>query len=195
MKKLFGTDGIRGRAGEYPLDDETVLRVGAAFASVTTERLGRATRFVSGCDTRETGEHIEKLFHAGAIANGASGRSAGVITTPGVACITREFDFDVGVVISASHNPYADNGIKIFLPSGRKLDQKGESAIENIVNEGRKIDVLELENVDVGQETVFLNRYLDHLSESFVGLDLRGKRIVADCANGAASALAPKLFS
>jgi phosphoglucosamine mutase len=194
MNKLFGTDGVRGRAGEYPLDDETVIRIGAAFGKVISERLGRPPRFVSGRDTRESGKHIEQLFHAGASTCGVLGQSVGIITTPGVAYVTREFDFDVGVVVSASHNPYIDNGIKIFLPSGQKLDQEGESAIENIVKQGGKVDVSNPANVDVGSEKAFINRYIDHLAKNFAGLDLAGKRIVVDCANGAASNLAPDLF-
>jgi phosphoglucosamine mutase len=194
MSKLFGTDGVRGRAGEYPLDDETVTRMGAAFGKVISERLGRPPRFVSGRDTRESGKHIEQLFHVGASASGALGQSAGVITTPGVAYITREFDLDVGVVVSASHNPYVDNGIKIFLPSGQKLDQEGESAIENILNKREQLNVLGAKSIDLGSEKTFLDRYIDHLAENFAGRDLSGKRIVVDCANGASSILAPDLF-
>src|SRR5262245_25719840 len=118
MRKLFGTDGIRGVAGEYPLDLNTVTKIGATFAEVFAARLGRPPKFVSGRDTRESGPAIESAFHAGA---GRSGESAGVITTPGVAYLTRRFRFDAGIVISASHNPFHDNGIKIFLPTGQKL--------------------------------------------------------------------------
>ena len=88
MRKLFGTDGIRGRAGEFPLDDDTVLKIGAATAEVLAGHLGRAPLFVSGRDTRESGQHIETLFHKGACSKGAIGESAGVITTPGVAKFT-----------------------------------------------------------------------------------------------------------
>ena len=106
MKKLFGTDGIRGPAGEFPLDEKTVRIIGASLARQFREKLGRDPRFVSGRDTRESGEWIEAAFHAGAFAENAVCESAGVITTPGVAYLTKAFDFDAGIVISASHNPY-----------------------------------------------------------------------------------------
>ncbi|MFL6467093.1 MAG: phosphoglucosamine mutase [Pyrinomonadaceae bacterium] len=194
MPKLFGTDGIRARAGEFPLDDETVVKIGSAFAAVFADKLGRAPRFVSGRDTRESGEHIETLFHAGAFGMGATGESAGVITTPGVAYTTRHFEFDVGVVISASHNPFADNGIKIFLPSGQKCDEKAENAIENYVENTLEIVDRRSEKIDLGREGEFRESYLDHFAERFASLDLSGIKIVADCANGASSDLAPQLF-
>jgi phosphoglucosamine mutase len=130
MKKLFGTDGIRARAGEFPLDSETVPRIGASLAKRFTERLGRAPRFVIGRDTRESGEWIEQAITAGAASADALVESAGVITTPGVAFLTGAFEFDAGIVISASHNPYEDNGIKVFLPDGRKLDNATERVVE-----------------------------------------------------------------
>lgn len=194
MSKLFGTDGIRARAGEFPLDDETIRRIGAAFARVFEEKLGRPPRFVSGRDTRESGGHIEMLIHNAASALGAAGESAGVITTPGVAFLTLEFDFDAGVVISASHNPYEDNGIKFFLPSGHKLSSADEEAIENLVNSGPAVKPSEEKRLDVVRESSFLDRYLDHFSEKLPDLDLSNYKIVIDCANGAASNLAPKLF-
>lgn len=194
MSKLFGTDGIRGRAGEYPLDDATVFKIGCAVAAVLTQKLGRSPRFVSGRDTRESGEDIENQIHRGAASYGAVGESAGVITTPGVAFITREFDFDVGIVISASHNPYFDNGVKLFLPSGQKLPQSDEEEIEKIVKEGRQTANFGSISANLGAKTDYLDSYLDHLADYFAGLDLSGRRIVIDCANGAASGLAPKLF-
>ena len=195
MSRLFGTDGIRGTAGEFPLDDETVLRIGSAFAEALGKKLGRAPRFLSGRDTRESGEHIESLFHAGAETRGAVGESAGVITTPGVAFLTDKFGFDVGVIISASHNPYIDNGVKVFLPSGRKLYQADESVIEDRVFSGTKIEVLNPKKLDLSRKEAFLNSYLDHFAAFFPNLDLSGSKIVIDCANGAASDLAPRLFA
>src|SRR5512140_301855 len=135
MKRLFGTDGIRGVAGEFPLDEATVRVIGASLARHFQEKLGRQPRFVTGRDTRESGPWMEAAFHAGA-AEKAACESAGVITTPGVAYLTRAFGFDAGVVISASHNPYADNGIKIFLPSGRKIDDEAERSIEADIRVG-----------------------------------------------------------
>src|SRR5262245_15071713 len=130
MEKLFGTDGIRARAGEFPLDARTVLIIGASLAVRFAEKLGRKPRFVTGRDTRESGEWIENAFHAGATAAGADIESASVITTPGVAFLTGRFGFDAGIVISASHNPFEDNGIKVFLPEGKKLDEATERLIE-----------------------------------------------------------------
>src|SRR5437763_17146347 len=101
MKQLFGTDGIRGVAGEFPLDKKTVRSIGAALARQFREKLGRDPRFVSGRDTRESGDWLEAAFYEGASAENAQCESAGVITTPGVAYITRAFDLDAGIVVSA----------------------------------------------------------------------------------------------
>src|SRR5919197_1930643 len=130
MKKLFGTDGMRGEAGRFPLDAATVRTAGRSLAKHLAERLGRAPLVVAGRDTRESGEWIERALLEGARSAGARVESAGVITTPGVAYLARTLPADAGVVISASHNPYRDNGIKIFAPSGRKLDDATERLIE-----------------------------------------------------------------
>src|SRR5688500_13639848 len=135
MKKLCGTDGIRGMAGEFPLDEPTVAIFGRSLASKFKEQLGRQPRIVTGRDMRESGPWIEKAFHAGALDAGAECKSAGIITTPGVAFITKHFQFDAGIVISASHNPYEDNGIKIFSPDGKKVGEETERFIENEIAE------------------------------------------------------------
>src|SRR6185436_6941103 len=131
MKRLFGTDGIRGEAGTFPLDPGTVKGIGRSLATRLAERKGGAPRIVVGRDTRESGPWIEAALTAGAREAGADIQSAGVITTPGVAFLTRTMPADSGVVISASHNPFHDNGIKIFEPSGRKLDDATERLIES----------------------------------------------------------------
>src|ERR1044071_183222 len=110
VQKLFGTDGIRGVAGEYPLDESTVALIGGSLVSNLARELGYSPRIVIGRDTRASGPGIEQALARGAIGAGANVESAGVITTPGVAFITRIAPFDAGVVISASHNPYRDNG-------------------------------------------------------------------------------------
>src|SRR4051812_23740322 len=120
VEKLFGTDGIRGVAGEFPLDQRTVGFIARSLVSNLAREVGRAPRIVIGRDTRESGPEIERALALGAISEGAHVESAGVITTPGVAFVTRAGNFDAGVVISASHNPYRDNGIKVFSPSGKK---------------------------------------------------------------------------
>lgn len=193
MSKLFGTDGIRGPAGEFPLDGTTVEMIGASLARHFRERLGRDPRFVTGRDTRESGLAIEAAFHAGAVAEGAVCESASVITTPGVAYVSKAFGFDAGIVISASHNPYHDNGIKVFLPSGKKTDETIESEIEADVSRGQTVNAGTVE-VDAKRAYEFRKNYLDHLFEIAEGKLSIQKKIVIDCANGAASDLAPELF-
>ena len=194
MKKLFGTDGVRGTAGEYPLDAATVRKIGRSVAERMAEKLGRSPRLVIGRDTRESGECISQEFCAGARAGAAECESAGIITTPGVAFITRASGFDAGVVVSASHNPYEDNGIKIFSPSGKKLDEQTERLIEKDVFEG--LDV-EASTAEMGESRVeeFHSAYVEHLRSGFPRLDLTGKKIVVDCANGASCKFAPQVFS
>src|SRR5215831_15255411 len=118
MGEFFGTDGIRGVSGQYPLDQPTIERIGYSLAVELTRRLDRAPQIVIGRDTRESGEWIEAALAQGVSAAQAGARSAGVITTPGVAYLTRAMNADAGIVISASHNSYEDNGIKIFSASG-----------------------------------------------------------------------------
>ncbi len=133
MGKLFGTDGMRGEAGKFPLDAPTVQVVGASLATHLAETLGRRPTIVIGRDTRASGEWIEQALIAGAGSANAVCKSAGVMTTPGVAYLARTMPADAGIVISASHNPYQDNGIKIFSPTGRKLNEKTEKLIEHDV--------------------------------------------------------------
>jgi len=233
MKRLFGTDGMRGEAGRFPLDAETVRVTGGSLARHLMGRLGRAPLIVIGRDTRESGGWIERAFAEGASGAGAACESAGVITTPGVAYLTRVLPADAGVVISASHNPYHDNGIKIFSPSGRKLDDATERLIEDDIRaareaagggaaeagggaggpsgEGRADSAsLPAGRGDEGRpesgaasstepgaasSTGLRARYLDYLAaECGAGLRLDGLTLVVDCANGAASDLAPALF-
>ncbi|HEV7699242.1 MAG TPA: phosphoglucosamine mutase [Pyrinomonadaceae bacterium] len=193
MDKLFGTDGIRGVAGEFPLDEKTVAVIGASFAKQLREELGREPRLVSGRDTRESGKWIETAFHSGAASVGAVCESAGVITTPGVAYTTGAFEFDAGVVISASHNPYQDNGIKIFLPTGKKLGPDYERKIEADIY-AKKGTAFELVQLDTSRAGEFHGAYVGHLLEIGGGFSASEKRIVIDCANGAACAFAGELF-
>ena len=196
MNKLFGTDGIRGVAGEFPLDARTISVAGCSLATRMAAKLGRSARLVIGRDTRESGEWIEQAFCAGAAAANAECSSAGIITTPGVAFLTRQFGFDAGVVISASHNPYEDNGIKIFAPSGKKIEEAAERLIEQDIDEAADHSIEEASfNADNSRAEEFRKTYLDYLSGQFPSLSLTGKKIVVDCANGASSDLAPELFS
>ncbi len=198
MKKLFGTDGMRGHAGEFPLDQATIKTVGNSLARRFFEKNGRLPRFIIGRDTRESGEWIEKAFAEGARTDGARCESAGVITTPGIAFLTRQFEFDAGIVISASHNPFQDNGIKIFLPDGKKLDEATERAIEKDIYAGQNPPSAPPSETtaDSAGESVgkFQKTYLEHLTGEFSTLDLKDFKLVIDCANGAAYAFAPVLF-
>jgi phosphoglucosamine mutase len=194
MQKLFGTDGIRARAGEFPLDRKTVEVIGASLARHFAETLGRKPRFVTGRDTRESGEWIESAIHSGAKFGGADIESAAVITTPGVAFVTGCFGFDAGIVISASHNPYEDNGLKVFLPDGRKLDEATERLIEADIFDG-SISVTPDEQPVVRERAEgFGNAYIDHLADFFPTLRLDGMHIAVDCANGASCEFVPRLL-
>lgn len=203
-QRLFGTDGIRGIAGQFPLDDKTVAIIGRSLVLNLARLLGRAPRIVIGRDTRESGSQIELALARGAIAAGATVQSAGVITTPGVAYITRATHFDAGVVISASHNPYQDNGIKVFAPSGKKLADEMERRIEADVAAGIDQSVgsdhqrgaLDWMHNQVEIEQAYQQSYINYLATDVGrGLNLKGLRLAVDCANGAASAIAPELFA
>jgi len=197
MKRLFGTDGIRGPAGEFPLDGPTVYLIGRSLAMHLAENIqGHKPRILVGRDTRESGPWIEAAIVAGATDAGAVCESAGIITTPGVAYLARTLPADAGIVISASHNPYNDNGIKVFAPSGRKLPDEIERQIEKDIDAGigkvRDIAFASVENPGAGE---LCEKYVNYLfSEVADGLNLEGLKIVLDCANGAASQLAPGLF-
>jgi len=197
-KKLFGTDGMRARAGEFPLDPETVRVIGASLAEHLQEQTGSRPRIVIGRDTRESGPSIEAALTAGAQSVGAAVESAGVITTPGVAFLARSLPADAGVVISASHNPFYDNGIKIFAPSGRKLDDATERRIEADIAEGRFRSSEARTEVppDRAAAASLREKYLEYLRHEVAHeLTLRDLQIVIDCANGAACELAPQLFN
>lgn len=185
---------MRGEAGKFPLDAVTVKIVGHSLAEHLAEKTnGRKPRIVIGRDTRESGEWIEKALIAGAMEAGAECESAGVITTPGVAFLARMLPADAGVVISASHNPYQDNGIKIFSPTGKKLDDATERSIEADIYAANN-DSESDSATDISINENLQERYLDYLTNEFSNLSLNGLRIVVDCANGASSYLAPRLF-
>lgn len=195
MGEFFGTDGIRGVAGQFPLDAPTVERMGYSLARELRALHSRAPQLIIGRDTRESGDWIEAAIVRGIAAAGGSARSAGVITTPGVAYLTRVLKADAGVVISASHNPYQDNGIKVFAPTGRKLDDATEQAIERDL----KADAASfpaMPTVILETEPQLREQYLSFLREEFgASVALHGLKLVVDCANGASSELAPRLFT
>ncbi len=207
MTKLFGTDGMRGEAGIFPLDAPTVETVGASLATHLKNKLGRAPLIVIGRDTRESGGWLEQALASGAAKAGAKWKSAGVITTPGVAFLARTLPADAGIVISASHNASSDNGLKIFAPSGRKLDEETERRIEadifaeidrrtsNTANLASPIATGALSD-SIGKGGADLRvRYVDFLvNEIGRGMDLNGIKLVLDCANGAASGFGSEVF-
>jgi phosphoglucosamine mutase len=188
--RLFGTDGIRGTAGVFPLDAPTIQRVGAALVKVLPEG---ARRLLVGRDTRESGEWIERELAHGATSSGAVVHSIGVAPTPSVAYLTSALQFDAGVVISASHNPYHDNGIKVFSGSGEKYGEHLEERIEQLVADPSwqvaEGGAPELSRAD------HLRAYLDHARAVFPNPEALGRfRMVVDCANGAMTTVAPRLL-
>ena len=191
-KRLFGTDGIRGVAGQPPLDPATVTALGIALAD-DLKRQGLGDRPVlAGMDTRESGPEIAARLAEGMSRSGVDIHFAGVLTTPGVAYLTRTGDFAAGIMISASHNPWEDNGIKVFARTGFKLPDAEEHEIEEEI-----FRILPNLNPSPAPEplsvTFPVGRYLDFL-RSTVSTTLAGLKVVIDSGNGAASALAPRLF-
>src|SRR5579864_8815576 len=192
-KELFGTDGMRGVPGTPPLDDQTLYATGRAIGAYLKKELG-STYALIGMDTRESGPHIAQLLTAGLQAAGASAEFAGVITTPGVACLVRRNDFQAGVVISASHNPYHDNGVKLFSHEGMKFPDAVEEELEADIFKHRSTPAPKASAIPVADESLDA-QYLDFLSSRVLpGAKLSGFRIVLDCAHGAAYRLGPALF-
>lgn len=192
MKKLFGTDGIRGEAGKFPLDAATVFVIGQSLAR-QFQQTG-APKFIIGRDTRESGTWLAAAFCAGAASVGADCVSAGIITTPGVAFLTKMQRADAGIVISASHNPSPDNGIKIFAPTGKKISAEIERQIEADIAAADLTTHADHQSPNDEQAAELQNLYLDYLKKEFANLSLANLKIVADCANGAAFDLAPRLL-
>ena len=198
ITRLFGTDGIRGTAGRYPLDRPTVRRLGAALVRSAAGPAGPAARsrmkILVGRDTRESGAWIEAELAHGASGEGAIVTSAGVVPTPAVAYLTRAGSYDAGVVISASHNPFEDNGIKVFSGRGVKFTERVEREVEGIIADD-SWTVKAGEPAHVPHEDL-VGAYLDHLRAVLHGSpSLAGFRFAIDCANGATTTVAPQLFS
>ena len=192
-KELFGTDGIRGVPGTAPLDDATLFATGRSVASYLL-RAHSSARALIGMDTRQSGPHIAALLAAGLRDGGASVAFAGVITTPGVACLVRQNDFQAGVVISASHNPYHDNGVKLFSHEGMKFPDVVEEELEADIFKHRATPAPKAPEIPIADESLDA-QYLAFLrSRVLPGAKLAGFRIVLDCAHGAAHKLAPQLF-
>ena len=199
MSQLFGTDGVRGKAGEFPLDALTIRRLGGALVRALRhddQQGGEAAaiRFLAGCDTRESGAWIERELAFGVRTQGGTFMSAGVVPTPAIAYLTPRLGYSVGVVISASHNPFEDNGIKVFSGAGEKFTETLERQVESIVADTSwgplpAGDAPAVEHVDSRSE------YLEHLRDILPDAYRRpGMRIAVDCANGATTTVAPRLF-
>jgi phosphoglucosamine mutase len=195
-KQLFGTDGVRGIPGQPPLDERTLRGMGVALGE-HVHTSGPPARILIGMDTRESGPSMAAMLADGIRSTGNVAVFAGVLTTPGVACLVREMGFTAGIVVSASHNPYTDNGVKLIAGTGMKFPDETEAQLEGRIlayRESREsagprafAPLQKTEGLDV--------RYLDFLCARVLpGASLAGMRIVLDCANGAASELAPELF-
>ncbi|MBW6484577.1 MAG: phosphoglucosamine mutase [Syntrophobacterales bacterium] len=197
MSKLFGTDGIRGVANKAPMTAEMALNIGRAVAHLL-DREGHAPRIVIGRDTRISGDMLENALVAGLCSMGADAIVAGILPTPGVAFLAGSLRAAAGIVISASHNPYEDNGIKIFGKGGFKLPDETEAALEELVS-AEKIPALVPSPAKLGRVSRMDDapgRYTAFLKQSFPREhSLAGMKLVLDCANGAAHRVAPDVFS
>ncbi|MBI1921060.1 MAG: phosphoglucosamine mutase [Geobacter sp.] len=196
MKKLFGTDGVRGVANVYPMTTEMAMQIGRAAAYIFKNG-NRRHRIVIGKDTRLSGYMIENALAAGICSMGVDVLLVGPLPTPGIAYITSSMRADAGVVISASHNPFQDNGIKFFFKDGFKLPDEMELKIEELIF-AKKIDSLRPIASEVGKASRIedaAGRYVVFLKSTFPKeLDLTGMKIVLDCANGAAYKVAPAVL-
>jgi phosphoglucosamine mutase len=194
-RKLFGTDGIRAIAGQSPLDPTTIFAAGLALAHSLRSSTAQPA-VILGRDTRESSPWIAATLAAGIRAAGAAVESAGIVPTPAVAFLTRTHGFQAGVVISASHNPWIDNGIKLFGPDGFKLPDAVELAMEDeILHHAAKNHAPDPASLSpVEDNPHFLADYIQFLIDTAPGVRLDGLSIVVDCANGAAATIAPELF-
>jgi phosphoglucosamine mutase len=194
--KLFGTDGIRATVNKYPMTPETVLRVGMAVAYLLREKHGR-NMILIGKDTRLSGYIIESALTSGICSMGMNVTLVGPIPTPGIAYLTRTLRLDAGVVISASHNPYEDNGIKFFSSEGFKLPDHLEQRIEDLVSQD-KLSKNRPQGMEIGRAYRLddaTGRYIEYIKSTIPkGINFEGMKIVVDCANGAAYKTTPWLL-
>jgi phosphoglucosamine mutase len=195
MKRLFGTDGIRGVAGEHPLDPATARRFGAALAEVLRSTDSTPRRVVLGRDTRESGPWLRDAVASGLVSRGTLAVDAGIIPTPGLAHVLLAGRFDAGVMISASHNPYRDNGLKAFGGDGTKLSDELENRIEALILDHGGEDPGEDATNPALEDKSLLREYLGFLEGIMPSAGrFDGMRLLLDCANGAACTVAPEVF-
>lgn len=200
MRKLFGTDGIRGVAGEYPLDERTTYVIGRALGHHLL-KIDNSARVIIGQDTRESSEGIANFLARGLLSHHIEAHSAGVITTPGIAYLARTQNFSAGVVISASHNPWRDNGIKVFGGDGYKLPDEVEFAIEREIFshlDKPQSDLTAAPDLPFPStlpgEAKFRRDYVNWLASNVASADFGRMKVLVDCANGAASPIAHDVF-
>src|SRR4026207_1756838 len=194
MAQLFGTDGVRGKAGEFPLDVATIRRLGAALVRALRHENANAgaIQVLAGRGSRGAGARVEKELACGIQSQGGSYTSTGVVPTPAIAYLTPRLGYSAGVVISASHNPFEDNGIQVFSGAGEKFTETLERHVESIIADtswsvpGDAAGPVE--ELDVRSE------YLAHLRDILPASHRTGMRIAIDCANGATATVAPRLF-
>ncbi|MFA9453385.1 MAG: phosphoglucosamine mutase [Candidatus Aminicenantaceae bacterium] len=192
MTKLFGTDGMRAAAGEFPLDYGSVYTLGGALIRLLKAQ-GYTPQVLIGRDTRESGVWLEKALFQGIRGEGGEPISAGVIPTSAISYLTRDYSISAGVVISASHNPYQDNGIKIFTSLGMKISEQWESILEDAIRDAR-VDV-EPAEIPIDPAPSFRSVYVDFLKSRFTpGHSQRCLKVVIDCSNGASSAFASEIL-
>src|SRR5438093_9680724 len=197
MRRLFGTDGVRGVANVEPMTSETALRLGRAVAYVFRRAAGRRHKIIIGKDTRVSGYMLETAMASGICSMGVDVLLVGPLPTPGIAFLTRSLRADAGVVISASHNPFQDNGIKFFSSRGFKLPDELEAEIERLV-QGDAIDALRPTATEIGKAFRIddaIGRYNVFVKNTFPRtLTLDGLRLLIDCGNGAAYKVAPEVL-
>jgi phosphoglucosamine mutase len=197
MNKLFGTDGIRGIANEHPMTTEIALNVGRAIAYLS-KRKGHTPKIIIGRDTRLSGDMFEGAIISGICSMGVNAISVGVMPTPGIAFLTHDMRADAGIVISASHNPSQDNGIKIFNSDGFKLSDEKENQIEELIfaNNMEKLHPVPKELGKVSRLDDAAGRYVDFLKSTFPQeINPEGMKVVLDCGNGATYRVAPEVFA
>lgn len=193
MEKLFGTDGVRGIAGEYPLDFSSVYALGRALITLLREK-GLEPKVLIGRDTRESGVWLAEALLAGIRDEEVEAISAGIIPTSAISFLTKKYSFSAGIVISASHNPYHDNGIKIFSSEGLKISEEWEEKLEKAIRTASK--TVKREETEISPNLSFRQDYIDFLESQFSTAKLQRKiKIVLDCANGASFSIAPQVLS
>jgi phosphoglucosamine mutase len=193
MEKLFGTDGIRAVAGEYPLDDKSICTLGFALVELLREKK-LPPDIIIGRDTRESGQWIEQALFQGIKDGSGKAVSAGIIPTSAVSFLTKRHGFSAGIMISASHNPYQDNGIKIFSAQGTKIANAWEEILERAIIDSDYS--ARRKNMTISADDAMSHDYILFLKSRFEGVIFPRKiKIVLDCSNGASSSIAPNLFA